>query len=74
MASEAALINGASSESLGPYSEAFFALFGGLVIGFYFCWQEALITLGCVPFIIVGNIIAMEFEKGLSHEKGETEK
>jgi ABC-type multidrug transport system fused ATPase/permease subunit len=64
LASEAALINGASSESLGPYTEAFFALFGGLIIGFYFCWQESLITLGFVPFMICGNMVAMEFEKG----------
>lgn len=63
MASEASLVNGASSEALGPYSEAFFALFGGLIIGFYFCWQESLITLGCVPFIILGNVVAMEMEK-----------
>jgi len=38
MAQETSLINGAASESLGPYCESFFALVGGLVIGFYFCW------------------------------------
>lgn len=38
MASESAIINGASSESLGPYVEGMFATFGGLIIGFYFCW------------------------------------
>lgn len=38
MAQESAIINGASSESLGPYTEAFFAIVGGVIIGFYFCW------------------------------------
>jgi len=38
MASETALVNGAASESLGPYTESIFALCGGLAIGFYFCW------------------------------------
>lgn len=38
MAADSALINGAASESLGPYVESFFALFGGLALGFYFCW------------------------------------
>lgn len=74
MAQETALINGASSEALGPYTEACFALFGGIIIGFYFCWQESLITLGCVPFIIVGNYIGVEFEKGLGGATGENEK
>lgn len=38
MAQETSIINGASSESLGPYTESVFALFGGLIIGFWFCW------------------------------------
>lgn len=54
MAQESAIINGASSESLGPYVEGAFAVIGGLVIGFYFCWQESLVTLGCIPLIVIG--------------------
>jgi len=38
MASDAAILNGAAAEALGPATEGFFALFGGLVIGFIFCW------------------------------------
>jgi len=38
MAQDTSLINGAASESLGPYTETIFALGGGLGIGFYFCW------------------------------------
>lgn len=54
MAQESAIINGASSESLGPYIEGAFAVFGGLIIGFVFCWQESLVTLGCIPLIVIG--------------------
>ena len=54
MAQDTSLINGASSESLGPYSDGFFALFGGLALGFYFCWQMSLIVIGFVPFMILG--------------------
>jgi ATP-binding cassette subfamily B (MDR/TAP) protein 1 len=74
MASESALINGVASESLAPNVEALFALVGGLIIGFIFCWQESLITLGCVPFIVVGNFVGMEFQKGLSGATGDMEK
>lgn len=38
MASDTSLINGASSESLGPYTEGLFAVFGGIALGFYFNW------------------------------------
>lgn len=74
MAQETSLINGASSESLGPYTEAFFALIGGLVLGFIFCWQQSLVTLGMVPFMVFGNYIGMEFEKGLTGATSEKEK
>jgi len=59
---------------LGPYTEAFFSLVGGLAIGFVFCWEMSLITLGMVPFIILGNIVAMEFEKGYEGVQGEESK
>jgi ATP-binding cassette subfamily B (MDR/TAP) protein 1 len=35
---DTALINGVSTESLGPMAEAFFSLFGGIAVGFYYCW------------------------------------
>jgi ABC-type multidrug transport system fused ATPase/permease subunit len=74
MASESSLINGVASEGLGVAAESVFALVAGLVIGFYFCWQESLVTLGCVPFIAVGNAIGMELQKGLAGATGEAEK
>jgi ATP-binding cassette subfamily B (MDR/TAP) protein 1 len=38
MAQDTSLINGVSSESLGPQVESAFAMLVGVVIGFYFCW------------------------------------
>jgi len=38
MASDTSLINGVSSESLGPQVESMFAMIVGIVIGFYYCW------------------------------------
>ena len=60
MAQDTSIINGVSSESLGPIFEAAFALLGGVIIAFIFCWQEALICLVLSPFMIVGSAIAME--------------
>lgn len=38
MAQDTSLVNGVSSESLGPQAESFFAMATGLTIGFYFNW------------------------------------
>ena len=38
MAKDTSLVNGVSTESVGPIAEAFCAVAVGLVIGFYFCW------------------------------------
>jgi len=38
MASDTSLVNGVSSESLGPQVESGFAMLVGCVIGFYYCW------------------------------------
>lgn len=61
MAQDTSLINGASSESLGPYTDGFFALVGGLVLGFYFNWQMSLVCLALTPFLVVGQYVGMEF-------------
>lgn len=67
MAQDTSLINGASSESLGPYSDGTMALFGGLALGFYYSWEMSLICLGLTPFMILGQYIGMEFQKGLTN-------
>jgi hypothetical protein len=38
MAQDTSVVNGVSTESLGPSSEGTFAMVAGLVIGFVACW------------------------------------
>lgn len=57
MASETTIINGVSSESVGPQVESMFALFGGIIIGLCYCWPEALICIGLSPFIMIGSVL-----------------
>jgi len=54
MASETAIINGASSDSVGPQVEGTFALLGGIIIGLSYCWPEALICIGLSPVMMIG--------------------
>jgi hypothetical protein len=54
MASETAIINGASSDSIGPQVEGTFALIGGIIIGLSYCWPEALICIGLSPVMMIG--------------------
>ena len=57
MASETTIINGVSSESVGPQVESMFALLGGIIIGLCYCWPEALICIGLSPFIMLGSVL-----------------
>jgi len=61
MASDTAIINGVGGESLGPQIEAFLSLASGLVIGFYYCWQESLVMLGITPVLAIGSVLEMQF-------------
>jgi len=47
-------LNGASAEGVAVMAEAFFSLVWGCAIGFWFCWQIALIALALTPLLIVG--------------------
>jgi len=68
MAEDTSIVNGASSESLGPITEACFAIFGGIGVGFYLCWQMALICLGAVPLLGFAQFVAISVEKNLANE------
>ena len=54
MASETSLINGACTDSVGPYMEGFISLFGGVGISLYYNWKMSLIVLAMTPLIILG--------------------
>jgi ATP-binding cassette subfamily B (MDR/TAP) protein 1 len=60
IASDTALINGVSTESLGPMIEAFFSLVGGIAIAFYFCWEMSLVCMAVSPILIIGAALGEE--------------
>jgi len=61
MASDTAIVNGVSTESISPQLEGNFALLVGIGIGFWACWQEALVMMVVAPFLMLGGILEMEF-------------
>ena len=74
MSQDTSIINGVSTESLGPQFEALCALGAGCAIGFYFCWQMSCVMLGLAPFMIVGNMIQGKFSQGLTEDSHEISK
>jgi len=61
MAKDTSLVNGVSTESVGPVVEGVCAIGAGLAFGFYFCWQESVICLVVSPVMIIGNYLGMQF-------------
>lgn len=74
MAEDTSLINGVSVDSLGPQVEGMGAMLVGLGIGFYYCWQEALVCLAVSPVMMIGNALNMKLQAGLSEENNEQKK
>jgi hypothetical protein len=62
MASDTAIVNGVSTESLAPQLEGNFALFAGIGIGFWACWQEAAVMIFVAPFLMLGGLLEMKFQ------------
>ncbi len=46
--------------------ETTFALFSGIIMGFYFSWKISLVALGCVPFMMLGGAINAKIQAGVS--------
>jgi ABC-type multidrug transport system fused ATPase/permease subunit len=61
MASDTAIVNGVSTESLAPQLEGNFALFAGIGIGFWACWQESVVMIFVAPFLMLGGLLEMKF-------------
>jgi ATP-binding cassette subfamily B (MDR/TAP) protein 1 len=74
MAQDTSIINGVSTESLAPQCEGIFALVVGLLIGFYACWEMALICLGLSPIMAIGNALGIKLTSGLVGEQNELQK
>lgn len=69
MAQDTSVINGVSTESLAPQLEGMCAILAGVAIGFYACWQEALVCLAVSPIMTIGNAMGIKFQLGLVDEQ-----
>jgi ATP-binding cassette, subfamily B (MDR/TAP), member 1 len=69
MSADAAAINGVGGESLGPIAESAFGMIGGMIIGFYFCWQEAIVCFLLSPIMMIGASIDMATMKADDEDK-----
>lgn len=61
MASDTSIVNGVSTESISPQLEGNVALLAGIGIGFWACWQEALVMFGLSPILMLGGALEMKF-------------
>ena len=64
MAEDTALVNGISTESIGPMVDGGIAITVGLAIGFFFSWKMALICLGLAPLMAISSGLGMMLEAG----------
>jgi len=51
------LLNGLTSETIANILEATLCLIIGVVLCFIYTWKMALVSLGAIPFVIVGSVI-----------------
>ena len=68
MATDTAVVNGVSSESISPQIEGGFSFMVGLGMGFYFCWQMALVMIFCAPLLGLGWQMQISFLEGAGHD------
>ena len=64
MAEDTSVLNGVSTESLGPMVDACCAVLGGIAIGFVFTWKMSLVCLGITPVMIVASGLSLMLEAG----------
>jgi ABC-type multidrug transport system fused ATPase/permease subunit len=58
LSEDVASLNGMTTETLSTVLEAILGLVLGVLLSAYFCWPMSLMTIGCIPVMIVG-VIAM---------------
>ena len=66
MAQDTSIINGVSTESLGPQIEGAAAFLLGIAVGFFYSWKVSLVVLLVSPIMAIGNAMQMQFTKGLT--------
>jgi len=63
-----------STEGLAAILEALCSVVTGIILGFYFSWRMALVSLGVTPFIVVSGVMGAKFQQGLSVESENSHK
>ena len=74
MAEDTYLINGVGADSISPQMEANFSILCGVVFGFVYCWEEALICLAVTPFMIISKVVHLKIQTGISTKQGDLNK
>ena len=62
------LIERVSAEGLASTLEGMFAVLTGVVVGFIYNWKMSVVCLACVPFMILGSIMNIKFQSGMSSD------
>lgn len=57
-----------SAEGLASSMEAGCAVMVGVAIGFVYDWKISLVCLACVPFMILGGLMNVKQQAGLSND------
>lgn len=55
-------LNGLTTKTLGLLIEGLLTLVVGALLGLFYSWKMALITIGVSPFIILGGIMVTRFQ------------
>lgn len=54
--------------------EASLALLAGIIYGFSYCWEEALICIAVTPLLVVSSVIKVKIIHGISEKQGDLSK
>ena len=68
MAEDSAIINGVSTESVGPMVDGYCGLLIGLALGLAYSWKLALVCCAIAPLLSLGAIINMRATMGAAKE------
>lgn len=71
MAEETSQINGVASEVIASMLQASFAVFIGVGIGFYYCWQIATVCIIALPAMGIGTFLGAKFKQNIHAESGD---
>ncbi|KAM9968902.1 hypothetical protein ACTFIW_000305 [Dictyostelium discoideum] len=70
LATDAALVQGMTSQRLGIVLQNILTMVGGLVIAFYSGWQLTLVIIACFPLVVITSKVQMQILAGFSSKDG----